>query len=102
MTQLELAGAPLTWLWLFLLTTALALPPIVRGFFRRGTSLSYERSFLVQRAPQLAAGLVFPAMMLSFEAIELTMAPLVVLALALTARDALGPSSSDHESEVSV
>ncbi len=73
MAELELAGAPLAWLWLFGLTVALALPPLIRGLVRRGTGMHHERSFLIQRAPQLATWLAFSLVTVSFEAIEFTL-----------------------------
>ena len=70
MSQLELAGAPLAWLWLFIITSVIALPWLIRGLMRRGTGLRRGSSFLIQRAPQIAAGLVFSLVSVSFEAIE--------------------------------
>ncbi len=72
-TQLELAGAPLAWLWLFIITSAIAVPQLVMGLIRRGTGIRRESSFLIQRAPQLAAGLVFSLVMVSFEVIEFSL-----------------------------
>ncbi len=72
-TQLELGGAPLAWLWLFIITSAVALPQLLRGLIRRGTGIRRERSFLIQRAPQLAVGLVFSLVMASFEVIEFSL-----------------------------
>lgn len=71
MDQPELAGAPLTWLCLFLATLVVAAPGLVLGLLRRGSGEVYESSFVVQRLPQLVIGLVFPIVMLGFEAIEL-------------------------------
>ena len=68
--QLELAGAPLTWLWVFIATSAIALPQLMMGLIRRGTGTRRDSSFLLQRAPQLAVGLVFSLVAVSFEVIE--------------------------------
>lgn len=73
MAELELTGAPLAWLWLFVITVTLALPPVVRGLDRRGTGARHEQSFTIQRAPQLATGLVFSLVTVSFEAIEFSL-----------------------------
>ena len=73
MAQLELAGAPLAWLWLLIITAALALPQLLRGLRRRGTGTRHERSFLIQRAPQIATGLVFSLVTVSFEVIEFSL-----------------------------
>ena len=70
MEQLELAGAPLTWLWVFIVTSAIALPQLLMGLIRRGTGIRPGSSFLLQRAPQLAVGLVFSLVAVSFEVIE--------------------------------
>ena len=70
MAQLELAGAPLAWLWLFIITSTIALPPLVMGLIRRGTGIRGDASFLIQRAPQLAVALVFSLVAVSFEVIE--------------------------------
>lgn len=71
MENLELSGAPLVWLWLFLLSTLLSIPALIRGFLRRGTGVHYEHRFWVQRAPQLAIGLAFIVATSAFELIEL-------------------------------
>jgi protein-S-isoprenylcysteine O-methyltransferase Ste14 len=60
-------------MWLLILTAALALPPLLRGLRRRGTGVRHERSFLIQRAPQLATGLALSLAMVSFEAIEFSL-----------------------------
>lgn len=73
MAQLELAGAPLAWLWLFIVTSAIAAPPLLKGLIRRGTGIRRERSLLIQRAPQLAVGAVFGLVMVSFEVIEFSL-----------------------------
>ncbi len=70
MEQLELGGAPLTWLWVFIVTAAIALPQLLMGLIRRGTGIRRDSSFLLQRAPQLAVGLVFSLVAVSFEVIE--------------------------------
>ena len=70
MEQLELGGAPLTWLWVFIVTSAIALPQLLMGLIRRGTGIRRDSSFLLQRAPQLAVGLVFSLVAVSFEVIE--------------------------------
>ncbi len=70
MEQLELAGAPLMWLWVFIVTSAIALPQLLKGLIRRGTGIRRDPSFLLQRAPQLAVGLVFSLVAVSFEVIE--------------------------------
>ncbi len=54
MSDLELLGAPLAWLWLFVATQVLVVPALVRGLMRRGSGTRYEHSFWVQRAPQIA------------------------------------------------
>ena len=72
-TQLELAGAPLAWLWLFIISSAIALPPLVMGLIRRGTGIRHDRSFFIQRAPQLAVALVFSLVSVSFEVIEFSL-----------------------------
>ena len=69
MGQLELAGGPLAWLWLFIITSVAAAPRLIQGLWRRGSGRR-EPSFIVQRAPQLATGIVFSLIMVSFEAIE--------------------------------
>lgn len=71
MDELELFGAPLTWLWLFVLAQILALPALVQGLRRRGTGKRYEKRFWLQRAPQCAIALALVFITLSFEAIEL-------------------------------
>ncbi len=71
--QLELAGAPLAWLWLFIVTSALAAPKLLLGLVRRGTGIRRDSSFLIQRAPQLAVASVFSLMMVSFEVIEFSL-----------------------------
>jgi protein-S-isoprenylcysteine O-methyltransferase Ste14 len=71
MENLELAGAPLVWLWIFLISTLLSLPALIRGLLRRGTGVRYEHRFWVQRAPQLAIGLAFTVATAAFELIEL-------------------------------
>jgi len=73
MEHLELAGAPLAWLWLFIVSATVVLFPLLRGLMRRGSGIRHERSFLIQRAPQLAVGLVFTLAMVSFEAIEFSL-----------------------------
>lgn len=73
MDHLELAGAPLAWLWLFIVSATVVLFPLLRGLMRRGSGIRHERSFLIQRAPQLAVGLVFTLAMVSFEAIEFSL-----------------------------
>ncbi len=59
----------MAWLWLFIVTAVAATPPLVLGFVRRGTGVR-DPSFLIQRAPQIAMGLVLSLAMVSFEAIE--------------------------------
>jgi protein-S-isoprenylcysteine O-methyltransferase Ste14 len=71
MDDLELLGAPLAWLWLFLGTQLCAAPALLRGLLRRGTGPRYERSFWIQRAPQLAIAVSLLLAMVAFEAIEL-------------------------------
>ena len=73
MDHLELAGAPLAWLWLFIVSSTVVILPLLRGLMRRGSGIRRERSFLIQRAPQLAVGLVFTLAMVSFEAIEFSL-----------------------------
>ena len=73
MDHLELAGAPLAWLWLFIISSIIVLLPLLRGLMRRGSGIRHERSFLIQRAPQLAVGLVFSLAMVSFEVIEFSL-----------------------------
>ena len=69
MDQLELSGAPLAWLWLFIITAIVSTPPLALGLIRRGRGVR-DPSFLIQRAPQIAVGLIFSLAMISFEAIE--------------------------------
>ncbi len=73
MEQLELGGAPLTWLWVFIVASAIALPQLLMGLIRRGTGIRRDSSFLLQRAPQLAVGLVFSLVAVSFEVIEFSL-----------------------------
>jgi protein-S-isoprenylcysteine O-methyltransferase Ste14 len=68
--DLELFGAPRAWLWVVLGGTALAVPALVRGFLRRGKGPRHEKSFWLQRAPQLAAGINLFLVSCAFEAIE--------------------------------
>jgi catechol 2,3-dioxygenase-like lactoylglutathione lyase family enzyme len=44
---------------------------LIRGLLRRGTGTRYERSFWIQRAPQLAIATSLLLVMVAFEAIEL-------------------------------
>lgn len=39
---------------LVLIGGALSAPVLIKGFTRRGTGVKYERSFIIQRAPQMA------------------------------------------------
>ena len=71
MTDLELLGAPLAWLWLFIATQVLVVPALVRGLMRRGSGTRYERNFWVQRAPQIAIATSLAVVAVAFEAIEL-------------------------------
>ena len=71
MTDLELLGAPLAWLWLFIAVQVLVLPALVRGLLRRGSGKRHERNFSVQRAPQIAIATSLALVVVAFEAIEL-------------------------------
>ena len=71
MSDLELFGAPLAWLWLFIAVQVLVLPALIRGLVRRGSGKRYEISFRVQRAPQIAIATSLALVVLAFEAIEL-------------------------------
>ena len=71
MSDLELLGAPLAWLWLFIATQVVAVPALVRGLVRRGSGKRYERNFWVQRAPQIAIATSLALVVVAFEAIEL-------------------------------
>jgi protein-S-isoprenylcysteine O-methyltransferase Ste14 len=73
MDRLELWGAPLAWLWCFVIAGAIALPPLVRGALRWGRGVRHERRFWIQRAPQIALGLDLMLVMLAFESIELVL-----------------------------
>ena len=69
--DLELLGAPLAWLWLFIAVQVLVVPALVRGLVRRGSGKRYERNFWVQRAPQIAIATSLALAVVGFEAIEL-------------------------------
>jgi protein-S-isoprenylcysteine O-methyltransferase Ste14 len=71
MNDLELLGAPLAWLWLFIATQVCAAPALIRGLLRRGTGRRYEQNFWIQRAPQLAIATSLLLAIVAFEAIEL-------------------------------
>ena len=71
MSDLELLGAPLVWLWLFIATQAAVLPALVRGLLRRGSGKRYERRFWIQRAPQVAIATSLALVVVAFEAVEL-------------------------------
>ena len=43
MDHLELAGAPLAWLWLFIISSIVVLLPLLRGLMRRGSGIRHER-----------------------------------------------------------
>jgi len=71
MGPLELFGAPLAWLWLFVATQVLAAPVLIRGLLRRGSGKRYVRDFWIQRAPQAAIAVSLALIVVGFEAIEL-------------------------------
>ena len=70
MTNLELYGAPLAWLWLVIVASVSAIPALIRAFLRRATGLRYEKRFSIQRAPQLAIAANLLVLTVCFEAIE--------------------------------
>lgn len=69
-----------------------AAPALIEGFKRRGTGIKYERNFLIQRAPQLAALLNVCLIVLGFLAYVglLAKLPGAVPFLATTAGDPHG------------